>query len=69
MKKQIIIFIIFFIVGFLAFKLAADYFKKNNSTSIKENWILESDVLSSLIVTDKTFSYDGIASNSSNTSS
>mgnify|MGYP000365593286 CR=1 FL=1 len=60
MKKQIIIFIIFFIVGFLAFKLVADYFKKNNSTSIKENLIFKSDLSA---VKTGTFSYVGIASN------
>jgi hypothetical protein len=69
MKKQIIIFIIFFAVGFLAFKFAADYFKKNNSISIEGNWVLETDPLSSLIITDKTlkFSYEGSESSSDNT--
>ena len=64
MKKQIIIFIIFFGVGFLAFKFAADYFNKKNTEqkpSIKGHWILESDHASSLTIKDSslTYGYEG----------
>lgn len=64
MKKQIIIFIIFFAVGFLAFKFAADYFNKKSTSqkpSIKGHWILESDHASSLTIKDSmlTYSYEG----------